>query len=223
MDNYSSRKLELLALKWAVTEKFRDYLLSSTFTVLTDNNPLTYQQSKSKLRAVEQQWVSELASFNFSIKYCAGKQNTNADALRSCVRCMVLRNPAVHHTTPREMDSVSGSIAPSMTSSAPYHPRRRGSGLSTLRNCAMHTMQHHIPLQDIPHTICCLALTLSCLLISFFPMDKKIWQVTMESGLPCTRIDCVTLINKHKINFKQKLHCESNSLTATGMSNQTTS
>ena len=27
MCNYSSAKLELLALKWAVTEKFRDYLL----------------------------------------------------------------------------------------------------------------------------------------------------------------------------------------------------
>ena len=81
MDNYSSRKLELLALRWAVTQKFREYLLSSTFAVLTDNNSLTYLQSKSKLRAVVQRWVSELASFNFSIKYCAGKQNTNADAL----------------------------------------------------------------------------------------------------------------------------------------------
>ena len=81
MENYSSRKLELLALKWAVTEKFREYLISSTFTVLTDNNPLTYLQTKSKLKAVEQRWVSELANFNFSIKYRAGKQNTNADAL----------------------------------------------------------------------------------------------------------------------------------------------
>ena len=81
MENYSSRKLELLALKWAVSEKFREYLISSTFTVLTDNNPLTYLQSKCKLKAVEQRWVSELANFNFSIKYRAGKQNTNADAL----------------------------------------------------------------------------------------------------------------------------------------------
>jgi len=81
MENYSSWNLELLALKWAVTEKFREHLISSTFTVLTDNNPLTYLQSKSKLKAVEQRWVSELASFNFNIKYCAGKQNTNADAL----------------------------------------------------------------------------------------------------------------------------------------------
>ena len=29
MHNYSSAKLKLLALKWVVTEKFRDYLLGS--------------------------------------------------------------------------------------------------------------------------------------------------------------------------------------------------
>ena len=39
MCNYSSAKLELLALKWAVTKKFRDYLLGWKFTVCTDNNP----------------------------------------------------------------------------------------------------------------------------------------------------------------------------------------
>ena len=50
MRNYSSAKLELLALKWAVTEKFRDYLLGSKFTVYTDNNPLAYNQT-SKLGA----------------------------------------------------------------------------------------------------------------------------------------------------------------------------
>ena len=33
MCNYSSAKFELLALKWAVTEKFRDYLLGLKFTV----------------------------------------------------------------------------------------------------------------------------------------------------------------------------------------------
>ena len=42
MHNYSSSKLELLALKWAVCDKFRDYLIGSKFTMLTDNNPLTY-------------------------------------------------------------------------------------------------------------------------------------------------------------------------------------
>ena len=42
MQNYSSAKLKLLALKWGVCDKFRDYLIASKFTVLTDNNPLTY-------------------------------------------------------------------------------------------------------------------------------------------------------------------------------------
>ena len=42
MHNYSSTKLELLVLKWAVTEKkFHDYLLGSQFQVYMDNNPLT--------------------------------------------------------------------------------------------------------------------------------------------------------------------------------------
>ena len=54
--NYSSKKLELLALKWAVTEKFCDYLLGSKFTIYTDNNPLTYLMKKTKLPALEQRW-----------------------------------------------------------------------------------------------------------------------------------------------------------------------
>ena len=39
--NYPAHKLEFLALKWAVTEKFKDYLYGHSFTVYTDNNPLT--------------------------------------------------------------------------------------------------------------------------------------------------------------------------------------
>ena len=34
MHNYSTAKLELLALKWAVTEKFRDYLLGLKLTII---------------------------------------------------------------------------------------------------------------------------------------------------------------------------------------------
>jgi len=51
--------------------------------------------------------------------------------LKNCARCTVLRNPEVHRTTLREMDSANGSIAPFMTFYAPYHLRRRGSGPST--------------------------------------------------------------------------------------------
>ena len=78
---YNSLKLELLALKWAVTEKFRDYLLGTTFTVFTDNNPLRYVMTTAKLSAVEQKWVGELSRFSFEIKYKPGKTNQNADAL----------------------------------------------------------------------------------------------------------------------------------------------
>ena len=60
MHNYSSVKLELLVLKWAVTEKFRGYLLGSKFTVYTDNNPLTYVK-ESKLGAAQIRWLSKLA------------------------------------------------------------------------------------------------------------------------------------------------------------------
>ena len=48
---YSSMKLELLAVKWAVTEKFRDYLLGVPFVIYTDNNPFSYIQTSAKLTA----------------------------------------------------------------------------------------------------------------------------------------------------------------------------
>ncbi|RXN33232.1 Transposon Ty3-I Gag-Pol poly [Labeo rohita] len=78
--NYSAFKLELLALKWAITEKFREYLMYSKFTVITDHNPLRYLYS-ANLGAVEQRWVAQLAEYNFEVCYKPGRHNTNADAL----------------------------------------------------------------------------------------------------------------------------------------------
>ena len=49
--NYHSTKLEFLALKWAVTEHFKEYLLYQPFLVKTDNNPLTYIMSTPNLDA----------------------------------------------------------------------------------------------------------------------------------------------------------------------------
>ena len=80
MKNYSSMKLELLALKWAMTEKFRHYLLGALTTVYSDNNPLSHLQT-AKLGAVEQRWAAELACFDFQVKYRSGKENVNADVL----------------------------------------------------------------------------------------------------------------------------------------------
>ena len=65
-----SGKSEILALKWAITEQFRDYLFySPSFTVYTDNNPLTYVMTTAKLNAAGHRWVAALADFNFNIKY----------------------------------------------------------------------------------------------------------------------------------------------------------
>ena len=50
LQDYSLAKIELMALKWSVYDKFKDYLLGSKFTVFTDNNPLCYIKS-SKLGA----------------------------------------------------------------------------------------------------------------------------------------------------------------------------
>lgn len=78
--NYSSMKVELLALKWAISEKFRGYLLGSKFTVLTDNNPLCHLNT-ARLGALEQRWMAQLAVFDFDVQYRPGRSNRAADAL----------------------------------------------------------------------------------------------------------------------------------------------
>lgn len=77
-----SGKLEFLALKWAICDKFRDYLYyAPTFTVFTNNNHLTYVLSTARLNTVGHRWVGELADVHFDIKYRPGKMNTDADTL----------------------------------------------------------------------------------------------------------------------------------------------
>ena len=77
-----SGKLEFLALKWSITERFRDYLYYAPgFTVLTDNNPLTYVLTSGKLNATGHRWVAELSDFHFTIKYRRGTANGDADFL----------------------------------------------------------------------------------------------------------------------------------------------
>ena len=80
--HYPAHKLEFLALKWAVCEKFHEYLYGSNmFEVYTDNNPLTYVLTSAKLDACGQRWVAKLANYNFTIKYKCGLSNIEADAL----------------------------------------------------------------------------------------------------------------------------------------------
>ena len=89
--NYAPNKLEFLALKWVVTDKFKEYLYGENkFEVYTDNNPLTYILTTAKLDACGQRWVTDLANFNFTLHYKPGSINTVADALSRIVRPDVL-------------------------------------------------------------------------------------------------------------------------------------
>ena len=79
--NYHSSKLEFLALKWSITEHFKEYLAYALFTVCTDNNPLTYMLTTPNLDAMGHRWVGALASYEFSLEYQKGSDNAAADTL----------------------------------------------------------------------------------------------------------------------------------------------
>ena len=90
---YHSNKQEFLTLKWAVTEQFHEYLSPygknrNEFVVCTDNNPLTYIFSSANLDAAGQCWVARLTSYNFSLEYHKGKDNTVADFLSQMSECL---------------------------------------------------------------------------------------------------------------------------------------
>ena len=76
-----------------VTEQFHEYLSPygknrNEFVVCTDNNPLTYIFSSANLDAAGQRWVARLTSYNFSLEYQKGKDNTVADFLSQMNECL---------------------------------------------------------------------------------------------------------------------------------------
>ena len=78
---YHSSKLEFLALKWAMTEQFREYLEYQPFLVRSNNNPLTFVLTMPNLDAVGHRWVAAMAGYNFEIQYVCRSDNKVADAL----------------------------------------------------------------------------------------------------------------------------------------------
>ena len=78
---YLAHKLEFLALKWAIMERFYKYLQGNHFAMYTDNNPLTYVLTKAKLDATGHWWVAGLVNYNFTLNYHSGEVNVDAEAL----------------------------------------------------------------------------------------------------------------------------------------------
>ena len=78
---YHSSKLEFLALKWAMTDQFQEYLWYRPFTMRTDNNPLTYIMTTSNLDAVGHWWVAVMAGYDMTIEYLKGADNKIADMM----------------------------------------------------------------------------------------------------------------------------------------------
>ena len=78
---YHSSKLEFLALKWAVTDQFKEYLQYQPFLVRTDNNLLTYVMMTPNLDAIGHRWVAAIAGYNFEIEYIQGSDNKVTNAL----------------------------------------------------------------------------------------------------------------------------------------------
>ena len=111
---YHSSKLEFLALKWSVFERFHEYLYGGKLQVYTDNNPLTYILTTAKLDATGQRWVASLANYDFTIHYRSGKQNIEADALSRIqwqhedevqVKAILVRGFNADTTIPINLDS----------------------------------------------------------------------------------------------------------------------
>ena len=70
-----------LALKWAMTDQFKEYLQYQPFLVRTDNNPLAYVMMMPNLDAIRHRWVAAMAGYNFEIKYIQGSDNKVAYTL----------------------------------------------------------------------------------------------------------------------------------------------
>ena len=59
-----SWKFESLALKWDISDQFRDYLYyAPSSKVFNDNNSLIYVLSSAKLNATSLHWIGELADY----------------------------------------------------------------------------------------------------------------------------------------------------------------
>ena len=91
--NYPAQKIEFLALKLVITEKYKDYLLGHRFIVFMDNNPLGYVLTSANLDATSYRWVAALSSCDFEIK----QRNRRSNVDHRC--CLLFSGRNITHET----------------------------------------------------------------------------------------------------------------------------
>ena len=77
--NYSVIQKECLALVYAL-KQFRHYLLGRPFKIITGHAPLQWL-SAQKMEGLLARWALALQEYEFTIHYCRGQENGDADAL----------------------------------------------------------------------------------------------------------------------------------------------
>lgn len=79
-ENYGSSDKEGLAVVYSM-QKFRNYLLGISFTLLTDNCALCALKLKSPTSKRLERWALILSEFDYDVKYVSGKTHHDADCL----------------------------------------------------------------------------------------------------------------------------------------------
>ena len=116
MQNYSSMKLELLALYWAVTQRYSDLPLGTEFIVFADNNPLSYLQTIVNWVQQRCAGLQNLLSPRSPSSTASGRSNQNADALSRKAshgeEPPVARLEEVTSATPHVLGNRTGTVIP---------------------------------------------------------------------------------------------------------------
>jgi hypothetical protein len=79
--NYPNTDRELLAIRWAVTQKFRPYLESGKFAIFTDHQALLGELKLKKPSKRCLKFLMDLEEYQYELKYKPGHLLTGPDAL----------------------------------------------------------------------------------------------------------------------------------------------